>query len=177
MKAKWIPSEQIVELQTPAVSTVSSSETNCQYTHPVISLCYYKMLVQHYTAFVWMFCYAGKVLADDGLFYQWQAASPPWRSSLPDGVCECQIEPVYPLRTRHYLYYNTLRCLLQHVIYKIVQTHCVNRETCRCFTRTCRCPSRTGTSNFCPRAQWASSSIRYKLNPDVVTEDCTAELV
>lgn len=46
MKAKWIPSEQIVELQTPAVSTVSSSETHYQYTHPVISLCYYKMLVK-----------------------------------------------------------------------------------------------------------------------------------
>lgn len=31
MKARWIPSEQIVELQTPAVSTGARSETTYQY--------------------------------------------------------------------------------------------------------------------------------------------------
>lgn len=40
-------------------------------------------------------CFTGKVLADDGLLCQRQAAPPPWRGSLPDGVCEWQIKPVY----------------------------------------------------------------------------------
>lgn len=81
VKAKWIPSEQMVELQTPAVSTKWNKHTPWDHRSACLISASFS---------VWECCSCtGKVLADDGLFRRRQAASPPWRGSLPDGVCEC----------------------------------------------------------------------------------------
>lgn len=142
VKAKWIPTKWIVELQSPAVSNVSLcllSSSFCRSVCPPVPLNIPECCFD-----------TGEVLADNGLFCWWQATPSPWRSSLPDGVCEWQVQLV-----------TVVLCFkMLSVTHLWVGLYNVNRGACRCFTRTCRCPSRMGMRDFYPQPLSASSSIR-----------------
>lgn len=72
MKAKWIPAERIVELQSPAVSPASTTTTTTTQSG-VLKNKYLSCVLSPFDDFIF-FAGAGEVLADDGLLCQRQAA-------------------------------------------------------------------------------------------------------
>lgn len=85
MNGEWIPSKQIVELQSPAVSCFTVT------TPPRKGCCVSSSSVAPPQSLLcWIFSYfsAGEVLADDGLFRKREAVPAPRGGSVPDGVCE-----------------------------------------------------------------------------------------
>lgn len=156
VKAEWIPSEQIVELHTPAVSTRARSETTYQYPQPVINAVCLNLLCLCRESFGrrWV----SPQTASSTFFLKklctWWSVWVSERTSSSSRTCHSSV------------LWHCQRPVVTHLTPVLC---CVNRETCRCFTRTCRCPYRTAMRDSCPRAQWASSSIRYESEPSLVT--------